>query len=113
MEIDAPQRVLTSRPVRRFPSRQEPIQRSHRCHADGLKGNRGARSLGLLLTRVARPQFGRPGQSNQHRKSSGKSLTKYFVRESMSATTTTTTNGNGAPKSPYIDRKSVVEGKSV
>ena len=41
------------RPVRRFPPRQEPTQRSHRCHADGLKGNREAGPLGLLLTRVA------------------------------------------------------------
>jgi hypothetical protein len=61
------------RPVRRFPSRQEPGQRRHHCHTDGLTGNREARSLGLLLTRVARPQFGRPGQSNLHRKSPGKS----------------------------------------
>jgi hypothetical protein len=55
------------RPVRRFPSRQEPIQRSHRRPADGLTGNREAGSLGLLLTRVTPLKFGRPGQPNQRR----------------------------------------------
>jgi hypothetical protein len=39
------------RPVRRFRSRQEPIQRSHRCHADGLTGRPGRESRGIGRTR--------------------------------------------------------------